>query len=72
MLPVILTAGALWFGYDGWIETDPDMLEHLDFNRYGFRVLAFLGLLYAYRTDASPSAPGWRASCACVSATRSP
>ena len=38
-LPVLLVAGMLWFGYDGWINQDPDMLEHRDFNRYGFGVL---------------------------------
>ncbi len=41
-LPVLLVAGAIWFGYDGWINQDPDMLEHRDFNRYGFAVLAVL------------------------------
>jgi hypothetical protein len=38
-LPVLLFGLALWFGYDGWINQDPKMLEHLDFNRYGFGVL---------------------------------
>ncbi len=48
-LPVLFVGLALWFGYDAYFTTDPDMLKHQDFNRYGFRVLVFLGALYAYR-----------------------
>jgi hypothetical protein len=44
-LPVLLTGLTLWFGYDGWINTDPDMLEHVTFNRVGAAVL-FAGALY--------------------------
>ena len=45
-LPVLFFGLALWFGYDAYLTSDPDMLEHQDFNRYGFRVLALLGILY--------------------------
>ena len=38
-LPVLLFGLALWFGYDGWINQDPKMQEHLAFNRYGFGIL---------------------------------
>lgn len=38
-LPVLLTGLTLWFGYDGWINTDPDMLKHVTFNRVGAGVL---------------------------------
>ena len=48
-LPVLFVGLALWFGYDAYLTTDTDMLEHQDFNRYGFRVLIFAGLLYGYR-----------------------
>ncbi|MCS5634954.1 MAG: tetratricopeptide repeat protein [Myxococcota bacterium] len=48
-LPALLVAGVLWFGYDGWINTDPEMLEHQDFNRYGFGVLLVLGAWFGYR-----------------------
>jgi len=48
-LPVLFAGVAVWFGYDAYFTTDPDMLEHLDFNRYGFRVLAFVTVLYGYR-----------------------
>ena len=48
-LPVLFVGLALWFGYDAYLTDDPDMLKHQDFNRYGFRVLIFLGALYAYR-----------------------
>jgi hypothetical protein len=60
-LPVLFVGLALWFGYDAYFTVDPDMLEHQDFNRYGFRVLVFLGLLYGYRgaceMKATPSHP---------------
>jgi len=48
-LPVLLFAGMLWFGYDGWIETDPDMVEHQSFNRYGFGVLTLLTAWFGYK-----------------------
>jgi len=38
-LPVLLFAGMLWFGYDGWLTDDPDMAEHQTFNRVGFVIL---------------------------------
>ena len=44
-LPVLLSGLTLWFGYDGWINQDPDMLEHLTFNRVGAGVL-FAGAVY--------------------------
>ena len=44
-LPVLLAGLTLWFGYDGWINQDPDMLEHLTFNRVGAVVL-FAGAVY--------------------------
>lgn len=48
-LPVLFAGVTVWFGYDAYFTSDPDMLEHLDFNRYGFRVLAFVTALYGYR-----------------------
>ncbi len=44
-LPVLLWALALWFGYDGFINQDPDMLEHVAFNRWGFGILV-VGAVY--------------------------
>ena len=41
-LPVLLAGFTLWFGYDGFINADPEMLEHETFNRYGFFVLLVL------------------------------
>ena len=32
-LPVLLVAFTLWFGFDGFLTTDPEMLEHQGFNR---------------------------------------
>ena len=48
-LPVLFAGVAIWFGYDAYFTADPGMLEHLDFNRYGFRVLIFVTFLYGYR-----------------------
>jgi hypothetical protein len=43
-LPVLLVAFCLWFGWDGFITTDPEMLEHQGFNRVMFGVTAALCL----------------------------
>lgn len=51
-LPALLVAGMLWFGYDGWINQDPDMLEHQEFNRYGFGVLTIAAAWFGWK--------GWR------------
>ena len=63
-LPVLLWGLAVWFGYDGWINKDPDMLEHVAFNRYGFGILVVLGVYFTIqsirevraRDDDSPGA----------------
>jgi hypothetical protein len=33
LLPIILAAMGLWCLYDGWFSANPDMQEHLMFNR---------------------------------------
>jgi hypothetical protein len=48
-LPVLLFAGMLWFGYDGFINTDPDMMEHQIFNQVGFAILTVLTAWFGYR-----------------------
>ncbi len=48
-LPVLLFGGVLWFGYDGWIETDPGMLEHRLFNRVGFAIVSVLAAWFGYK-----------------------
>ena len=48
-LPVLLWALSIWFGYDGWLNDDPEMLEHVTFNRYGFVVLVVLALYYTFQ-----------------------
>lgn len=35
-LPVLLVAFCLWFGWDAFLTTDPDMLEHQTFNQVMF------------------------------------
>lgn len=41
-LPVLLVAFCLWFGWDGFLTTDPEMLEHQSFNRWMFGLTAVL------------------------------
>jgi hypothetical protein len=48
-LPILLVAGVVWFGYDGWISSDPDMAEHQTFNRYGFGLLLVLSGWFGYK-----------------------
>lgn len=38
-LPILLIAFSLWFGYDGFLTTDPEMLEHQTFNRVMFFIM---------------------------------
>ena len=38
-LPVLLVAFTLWFGFDGFLTTDPEMLEHQGFNRLMFVIM---------------------------------
>lgn len=38
-LPILLIAFSLWFGYDGFLTTDPDMLHHQTFNRIMFGIM---------------------------------
>ncbi len=45
-LPLLLWALSIWFGYDGWLNQDPEMLEHVTFNRYGFGLLVVLGVYF--------------------------
>ena len=49
-LPVLLWGLAVWFGYDGWINQDPDMLEHVTFNRWGFGILVVLGAYFTIQS----------------------
>jgi hypothetical protein len=49
-LPVLLWGLAVWFGYDGWINQNPEMLEHVAFNRWGFGVLVVLGTYFTIQS----------------------
>ena len=40
VLPVLFGMLTLWFGYDGWFSTDPDLADDLLFNRGGAVVFA--------------------------------
>lgn len=39
IFPFGLLCFGLWFFYDGWISTDPEMQKHLMFNRVGSVIL---------------------------------
>lgn len=43
---LILGVLFVWFAYDGWINQDPEMLEHVGFNRIGAMILG-IGLVYS-------------------------
>ena len=38
-LPVLLIAFSLWFGWDGFLTSDPDMAKHQNFNRIMFFIM---------------------------------
>jgi hypothetical protein len=38
-LPVLLVAFAIWFGWDGFLTSDPDMQKHQGFNRIMFYIM---------------------------------
>lgn len=44
LLTFLLIAFCLWFAWDGFVTTDPDMLEHQGFNRVMFFMTALLCL----------------------------
>ena len=52
-LPVLLWAGVLWFGYDGWLnpayQEGGDKHDSMAFSRYGFGVILAAALYYTYR-----------------------
>lgn len=44
VLPVLFLGLTLWFGYDGWLNPDPDMQRWWWFNQAGAAVFAAAGL----------------------------
>ena len=42
VLPVLFGLLTLWFGYDGWFSTDPDLADDVLFNRGGAVVFAIV------------------------------
>lgn len=53
VFPTILAALGLWCLYDGWFSSDPDMQEHLMFNRGASIVLLSWALIDFIRTRRS-------------------
>jgi hypothetical protein len=47
-LPALFAAGCVWFGYDAYFNQDPDLLEHLEFNRFGLRVITYATAFTGY------------------------
>ena len=45
-LPVLLTGLMFWFGYDGFLNDDPEMAEHITFTQVGFVVLLVLTIYF--------------------------
>lgn len=54
--PAILALMGCWCLYDGWLTTDPEMLEHATFNRIGSIVLLTWALVDFLRTRATVKA----------------
>jgi len=50
LFPIGLFCFGLWFFYDGWISTDPDMQEHLLFNRIGSVILLPWSVIDFFKT----------------------
>jgi len=50
VFPILLLGFGLWCGYDGWLTTDPEMLEHQTFNRVAAGVLLLWGVVDLIRT----------------------
>lgn len=48
-LPVLLLGLSCWFGWDGFLTSDPEMQEHSTFNRVGFAILFPATLYYGYK-----------------------
>ena len=47
-LPALLFAFMLWFGYDGWLNSEMKP-EYIGFNRWGFAALVALTLWFGYK-----------------------
>lgn len=43
-LPVLLLGLSVWFGYDGWLNSDEHMQQYRLFNQIGFGLLVLGGL----------------------------
>lgn len=50
VFPILLIGFGLWCGYDGWLTTNKEMLEHQTFNRIASGVLFLWGAVDFYRT----------------------
>ena len=50
LFPILLIGFGLWCGYDGWLTTNAEMLEHRTFNRVAAGVLLLWGAVDLYRT----------------------
>ena len=61
-LPAVLALMGGWCFYDGWLTTDPEMLEHATFNRIGSIILLSWALIDFIRTRASLKAEKERKS----------
>jgi len=53
IFPVLLAIIGIWFFYDGWLSTEPDMQEHLMFNRVGSVILLPWAVVDFFRTRRS-------------------
>ena len=50
LFPAALAIMGIWFFYDGWLSADPEMQEHLMFNRVGSVILLPWAIIDFFRT----------------------
>lgn len=50
VFPALLAGFGLWCLYDGWLTTDPEMLQHQTFNRVASGVLLLWAIVDFIRT----------------------
>ena len=56
VFPTLLAIFGLWFLYDGWLTSNPDMQDHLLFNRVGSLILLPWAIIDFIRTWKSEKA----------------
>jgi hypothetical protein len=62
VFPVLLAAFGLWCLYDGWLTSDPEMMQHQMFNRIASGVLLVWAVIDFIRTHKREKAEAIKAA----------